>query len=259
MNPLDNYTQEQIDRAKTAVCFQKGGVQGFELNDTAIAEEIERDRSARRDSLARSFGEGRMRRARRHVGEQFSDESIHEATMRHNSAKFWSQPMTEVVRETPVGLPELNPVADPDLVDGPREAGPTPFGRAVVGLLERSDDYQLNLNDLAKRAYQNAAAHGFDEPKLPKPHMWAPVGIRVWNELRARHFMSTLMLIATELAEAAEEIRKGNTDAFITEIADVLIRTLSMCGASDIDIQDAVIMKMRKNEGRPLKHGGKLI
>lgn len=42
-----------------------------------------------------------------------------------------------------------------------------------------------------------------------------------------------------------------------SEMADVLIRVLHFCGKHNIDIERAVRQKMRYNEYRPFKHGGK--
>lgn len=75
-----------------------------------------------------------------------------------------------------------------------------------------------------------------------------------------------LMLIVGELAEAQEELRKGNKvedvyfadgkpEGFPIEIADVLIRTLGMCAELGIDIDAAVRTKIEFNRTRPWKHG----
>jgi len=115
----------------------------------------------------------------------------------------------------------------------------------------------MNLNDLASWAHCVASEHGFHAPNLPP---WtAPGGSAEWTEVRCRHFLAALMLITTEVAEAAEEVRRGQPDAFVEELADVIIRVLDLCGASSIDIQGAVVKKMRENETREYRHGGKIV
>lgn len=56
--------------------------------------------------------------------------------------------------------------------------------------------------------------------------------------------------------------RSGGYDAkpvgFPTELADILIRTLDLAAALNIDIDQAVYLKMKYNETRPHRHGGKL-
>ena len=41
------------------------------------------------------------------------------------------------------------------------------------------------------------------------------------------------------------------------EFADVIIRIFDVCAAYDIDIASAIIMKVKYNEGRSYRHGGK--
>jgi NTP pyrophosphatase (non-canonical NTP hydrolase) len=104
------------------------------------------------------------------------------------------------------------------------------------------------MNKLAESIYYNAWAKGF--------HEYSPdFGVAGKD---ARHILSWLMLIVTEVAEAAEEVRVGNKVKFAEEMADVIIRALDTCYALDIDIDAAVAAKMEKNKARPIKHGGKL-
>jgi NTP pyrophosphatase (non-canonical NTP hydrolase) len=67
-----------------------------------------------------------------------------------------------------------------------------------------------------------------------------------------------LLLIATEIAEVVEEMRKGNaivSEAVEEEFADILIRLLDLAGFLGIDLDSAVKMKREKNNARPHKHG----
>lgn len=41
------------------------------------------------------------------------------------------------------------------------------------------------------------------------------------------------------------------------ELADIIIRVLHVCAARDVDIDAAVALKMKYNESRPYRHGGK--
>jgi NTP pyrophosphatase (non-canonical NTP hydrolase) len=66
------------------------------------------------------------------------------------------------------------------------------------------------------------------------------------------------MLITTEVAEAAEAVRKGNLQNFEEELADIMIRLLDTAYALQVDLEAAVLAKMDKNEQREHKHGGKL-
>lgn len=122
------------------------------------------------------------------------------------------------------------------------------------------------LNELCKKAYENAKSKGW------------------WDEERS--FGEQIALMHSELSEALEEYRKGHdiTEGYYTcknksnhchgdcnkcidakpegipvELADVLIRIFDTCGRYGIDLDRAVEMKMKYNETRPYKHGGKKI
>lgn len=80
--------------------------------------------------------------------------------------------------------------------------------------------------------------------------------------------LAGLMLITTEVAEAAECVRVGHLTAMRgangkpeglpSELADIVIRLGDYAGAMGIDLEAAVIAKDRFNRTRPARHGGKL-
>lgn len=67
-----------------------------------------------------------------------------------------------------------------------------------------------------------------------------------------------LMLIVSELAEALEYYRNNDNENFEIEIADVIIRTLDLCGGLKINIDNVIKQKMKYNFTRPYRHGNKL-
>lgn len=77
--------------------------------------------------------------------------------------------------------------------------------------------------------------------------------------------LQLLMLVVTELAEAAEAVRHGNPpcerpgmEHFThaeEELADAVIRLIQMAGEYGWDLEAAVLAKMEFNETRPIKHG----
>lgn len=65
-------------------------------------------------------------------------------------------------------------------------------------------------------------------------------------------------LIHSEIAEATEAFRTGQTDLQIEELADAVIRIADYCGYKQWDLSQALKIKMAHNKRRPFRHGGKL-
>jgi NTP pyrophosphatase (non-canonical NTP hydrolase) len=78
--------------------------------------------------------------------------------------------------------------------------------------------------------------------------------------------LALLMLIITELSEAAESIRHGcppddkvpEFSGLEAELGDAVIRILDMADKYNLRLGEAIVAKMRCNLGRPALHGGKL-
>jgi len=95
------------------------------------------------------------------------------------------------------------------------------------------------------------------------------------------YYTSTkLMLVAGEAAEAQEEIRAGGTlaeiyykdsdgnrtddpgssevpnkpEGFVSELADIVIRVMSLADERHLPLTDVVLKKMRFNDTRPVRH-----
>lgn len=74
-----------------------------------------------------------------------------------------------------------------------------------------------------------------------------------------------LMLMVTELAEACEALRHGNPpddkipefSGLEAELADTVIRIMDFSAAFDLNLAKAIVAKMKYNENRKHKHGGK--
>jgi len=70
--------------------------------------------------------------------------------------------------------------------------------------------------------------------------------------------LGKLMLVVTEVSEAAEAVRKADEENFREEIADTIIRLLDICATVGIDIEDEIAKKMEKNKQREFLHGSKV-
>ena len=104
----------------------------------------------------------------------------------------------------------------------------------------------MEISQMQEEVHRTAIEHGWWE----KPR---PVG-------------EVLMLMVTELAEAMEAYRSGNSESekipgfsqMEEELADVVIRLLDFAGGEDLDIEGALTAKMLYNAKRPYRHGGKI-
>jgi NTP pyrophosphatase (non-canonical NTP hydrolase) len=142
----------------------------------------------------------------------------------------------------------------------------------------------MTLNELRDKIHKNAVKHGFYNEEASA--MSAAGG----NEqtvagIKHAFFTQRIALIHSEVSEALEADRKAKYsepfDRFVwfddwdegeksfdrfnfnnyfkgtteDELADVIIRTLDLCGHLGIDIERHIELKMKYNESREYKHG----
>jgi NTP pyrophosphatase (non-canonical NTP hydrolase) len=101
-----------------------------------------------------------------------------------------------------------------------------------------------------------------------------------------RSFGELIALIHSEASEALEDFRAGNSPNEVwyekvidgqvvrrgvpvdetwkpcgipSELADIVIRVMDVCGRYGIDLEQAIMEKMAHNRTRPQRHGGKVI
>jgi NTP pyrophosphatase (non-canonical NTP hydrolase) len=103
-----------------------------------------------------------------------------------------------------------------------------------LGVVEVS--YPIDLNDIAHRQWE-------------------------WCESLGWHNKTTLeclALIASEVGEAINEARvEPPTDHFAEELADIILRTVDLAETHKINIQQAVLNKLNKNESVTERPKGK--
>lgn len=109
------------------------------------------------------------------------------------------------------------------------------------------------ISELQKEVHENAKAHGW------------------WNG--ERNFGELLMLVVSEASEALEEYRNGHEvnetyyskdkqgndkmEGVPSELADIVIRVMDLCGKYNIDLEKVISEKHQYNKSRPFKHGNK--
>ena len=115
----------------------------------------------------------------------------------------------------------------------------------------------MNLNELRDYCGEAANRNGWhdDYPEDTPTE-------RLWIAAKAG-------LIAAEAHEAIEELRNGQAptetylseggkpEGFGVELADVIIRTLDLAWVTGVDIEHEVMRKLRANDKRGTRHGGK--
>lgn len=102
---------------------------------------------------------------------------------------------------------------------------------------------ERSMNDIAESIFQTCEEKGFTTP-------------RTLSETELA--LAKLMLIVTEVSEAAEAVRDRNYEGLEEELAHVIIRVLHMTAGLGIDIDKAVTDKMKYNRARPYLHGRRI-
>lgn len=111
----------------------------------------------------------------------------------------------------------------------------------------------MDLKTTAVRIHKTAIKHGW------------------WDDDNPRSFGDVMMMIVTECAEAVEHYRNGQEldkvwfeangkpDGIPVEFADILIRLLDASERYNMDIEEAIKVKMKYNDSREYRHGYKLL
>lgn len=66
-----------------------------------------------------------------------------------------------------------------------------------------------------------------------------------------------LLRLQSEVSEASEAIRDNDAKGFAEELADIFIRLVNLCEVWNLDLEEEVTKKHKKNLNRSFLHGRK--
>lgn len=111
----------------------------------------------------------------------------------------------------------------------------------------------MTISDLILESNKTARSKGWwDDPDRNVPELLALVHSEISEALEVYRNTGKNGLNETWISET------GKPEGFTIELADVLIRVADMCGELDLDLDDAILLKMEYNSKRPYRHGNKI-
>lgn len=127
----------------------------------------------------------------------------------------------------------------------------------------------MQLNELAKKCYDEAAANGWHQNEVSLGDCLMNIHSEIseaWEEHRNGRGITEIYYRCKKNANIAhtchgicEPCEYGKPEGIPIELADVLIRVLDACAMYGIDIDAAVEQKLSYNQKRGYRHGGKII
>ena len=111
----------------------------------------------------------------------------------------------------------------------------------------------MNIIEIGRKAHAINGANGWE---VFSPTDW-PTTIDDRDKI---HFVCTHMsLVHAEVSEATEAVRHLDKPHFTEELADVVIRAVSIAHGLGLDLDNAIYDKLAKNATRGYRHGGKAV
>jgi NTP pyrophosphatase (non-canonical NTP hydrolase) len=129
------------------------------------------------------------------------------------------------------------------------------------------NEAKFALSDLQQEVHQNAIDHGWwDEDRtfgelIALVHSEASEALEEYRNGIAPDmtYYKCNQKEGCKLGYGCEDCRHGKPEGIPSELADIVIRILDLCGRYGINLERAIREKHRYNKTRPYKHGGKVI
>lgn len=115
-------------------------------------------------------------------------------------------------------------------------------------------NYAEAINDIAEDVYQVAATKGFWSIDDVSDFALIPIKLALIGDE-----VSEALQVHRDVYDDSDENLSTNMtemqeDDFIEELADIVIRTMDLAAALDLNLGQAIIDKIEKNRDRPNKH-----
>lgn len=112
------------------------------------------------------------------------------------------------------------------------------------------------VNGMCMEAHETAVEHGFyDEIDEIEEYLREKEEPEKDAEVRTMFILAQLSKIGSEVGEAVGAIQHGEYLQLHEELADIVIRTFDLADYLGCRLGDCIVLKMKKNENRPYKHG----
>ena len=120
------------------------------------------------------------------------------------------------------------------------------------------------LNKLSREVHEANKKKGFyDEPNRNMGEILALIHAEVSEALEAHRdgkrctVNPTYLMSIKDDEPFKEKFLETTKDTFEDELADIIIRTLDLCGYKKVNIEAHIAAKLRYNAMRPVRHGKK--
>jgi NTP pyrophosphatase (non-canonical NTP hydrolase) len=127
----------------------------------------------------------------------------------------------------------------------------------------------MNLNNLIKEACEIAKEKGWHDKPVSFVDYIANIHAELseaWEEWRNNRGLDEIYYECNKSEEErccidleCQYCNFAKPCGIPIELADVVIRICDMCGALDIDLEQAIELKMAYNKTRPYRHNGKRV